>query len=306
MTSFDLHVPPTATGGVVAIGNFDGVHRGHQEMLAVVKNAARAASAPAVIVTFDPHPVTVLNPQVNLPRLSTICTRTALLTRYGADEVVVLPVTTQLLHMTPQQFFDDVVVGRLKAVSMVEGPDFRFGKDRTGDTELLKQMCAAAGMRLQVISAVRTEDQLISSTVIRGLIAAGDVRAAVDLLGHEYTMTGVVAHGAGRGRTLGFPTANLENTEVLLPADGVYAGAIQLEDKRHPVAVSIGPNPTFGDDCRKVECHVIDFSGDLYGKTVSIDLIADVRKLTPFDSVEQLTAQIEKDIARCRQIFDRS
>lgn len=297
MTSFHLHVPRTATGGVVAIGNFDGVHLGHQAMLSVVRKHAERLDCPAVVVTFDPHPISVLKPEVQLPRLSTIARRTYLLKKYGADEVIVLPVNRQLLNMTPQQFFGDVIVDRLAPKGMVEGPDFRFGKDRAGDTETLRQFCCDAGIELNVIEAVCNSDSMISSTRIRSLLSKGDILSAVNLLGHPYSISGVVRHGAGRGREIGFPTANLEDIEVQLPGDGVYAAECVIAEKKYPVAISIGPNPTFNDESRKVECHIAGFSGDLYDQELSVVLTAHLRGLISFESLDALKKQIGQDVA---------
>lgn len=309
MTLFPLQVPTTASGGVVTIGNFDGVHRGHQAMLSVVRESADRRKSPAVVVTFDPHPITVLKPNVQLPRLSTIAVRTELLKLHGADQVIVLPVNRQLLNMTPERFFQDIVLTQLQPVGIVEGPDFRFGRDRAGDTTMLKSFCDAEAIDLEVITAVcdlgGQQDSMISSTRIRGLLSEGRLAAAVQLLGHRYSLSGVVRHGAGRGGGLGFPTANLEQIETLLPADGVYAAECLIAETRYAVAVSIGPNPTFGDQRRKVECHVIGFSGDLYDQQLRVDLKADIRGLVSFDSLEALKQQIELDIAATVTLFNK-
>ncbi|MEZ6129043.1 MAG: bifunctional riboflavin kinase/FAD synthetase [Planctomycetaceae bacterium] len=306
MMSFELSVPEPATGGVVTIGNFDGVHRGHQAMLAEVRELADARSRPAVVVTFDPHPVTILKPALHLPRLSTIPIRTQLLKQHGADYVVVLPVTSELLNMTPRQFFHEVVVQRLKASAMVEGPDFCFGKDRAGNTDVLRQLCGHVQMELRVIEPVCAADGMISSTRIRQLLSDGKVRAANDLLGHAYTICGAVHRGSQRGRQLGFPTANLCGLEQLLPMDGVYAGRCRMEDRNYATAVSIGPNPTFGDDRRKVECHLVGFVGDLYGSQMTVDILGHVRPLRTFSSVDALTAQIAADVAACTALCDEA
>ncbi|APZ94764.1 bifunctional riboflavin kinase/FAD synthetase [Fuerstiella marisgermanici] len=296
----ELQVPASATRGVVTVGNFDGVHRGHRSMLAKVRDIADRASAPAVVVSFDPHPINVLKPHVNLPRLSTIAVRTQLLKQFGADEVVILPVDQQLLGMSPENFFQDVMLDRLQAVGLVEGPDFRFGKDRAGDTGVLRQLCGLHDVTLTVIDAVCLDDEMISSTRIRQLIQAGQLDAAIEMLGHSYTLSGKVVHGAGRGRTIGIPTANLADIEVLLPAAGVYAGRCCLDGQTFSAAVNIGSNPTFGDDEQKVECHVIDYSGDLYGQNMDVELLAKIRDAQQFANAEALTNAIKRDIERCR------
>ena len=301
----ELQVPTSAKRGVVTVGNFDGVHRGHQSMLAQVRSIARQASVPAVVVSFDPHPINVLKPQVNLPRLSTIAVRTRLLKEFGADGVVILPVDHQLLGMSPQQFFEDVVQKQLNAVGMVEGPDFRFGKERAGDTAVLQQLCGAHGVTLTVIDAVCVDDEMISSTRIRQLIRSGELDSAIEMLGHPYALTGNVVHGAGRGSTIGIPTANLADIEVLLPGHGVYAGRCRLKGQTFAAAVNIGSNPTFGEDDVKVECHIIDYSGDLYGQFLDVELLARIREPQQFADAEELTTAIERDIERCRQAASR-
>lgn len=295
-----LNIPENALGGIITIGNFDGVHRGHQAMLNQLRLACQPSNAPAVVVTFDPHPITVLKPDVRLPRLSSIATRTQLLKQFGANEVVVLPVSTHLLNMTAEQFFNQIVVGQLQADGIVEGPDFRFGKDRGGDTRLLKNLCDAGGRSCKVIDAVIADEAMVSSTTIRQQIQAGQLDQAIQLLGHKYRLTGVVRKGAGRGRTIGFPTANLEDIPELIPANGVYSATTVIDAKQYCVAVNIGPNPTFDDNARKVECHVMDLDADLYDQHLRIDFVSRVRDLCTFPSAEDLIQQIKQDIERCR------
>lgn len=322
MCGLEFIVTDEMTNGVVTIGNFDGVHRGHQSMLSIVARIARQHARPSVVVTFDPHPIAVLRPKSALPRLTTIERRTELLQQYGADHVVVLPVNAALLNMEPQAFFQKVVLQRLQAAALVEGPDFHFGRNRTGNTGLLATLCSAAGLELTVIDAVCLNDvahgvsaaegqspvdqvpadQIVSSTRIRQLLEHGHVGRAVRLLGHPHRISGTVTAGAGRGRTLGFPTANLEKIEVLLPQPGVYGGLAWLHGTSYRTAVSIGPNPTFSDLGHKVECHLIDFDGDLYGKTLAVDLLTELRPLQTFPDQSSLMAQIASDLELCRQL----
>ncbi len=298
----EAFVQVSATGGIVTIGNFDGVHRGHQSMLSAVCQRADQRSLPTVVVTFDPHPLSVLRPEVILPRLSTVNQRKRLLQTYGADEVVVLPVTSALLDMTPEHFFCSVIRDQLHAVGIVEGPDFRFGKDRAGDVAVLGGFCDENDIELTVIAPILTDQQMISSTMIRHLLSDGKLASAVELLGHPYSISGNVVRGAGRGRELGVPTANIAAIGVMLPADGVYAGVTEIGSTFYRVAVSIGPNPTFSDQSHKVECHVLDFTGDLYKEAFSVDLVSEIRRLHPFKDAKSLTTQIVADIARCREM----
>ena len=302
MTILDFHVPESACEGCIAIGNFDGVHRGHASMLQQLRSLGREISGPAVAITFDPHPIAVLRPEFTPPVLTTIEDRKRLLHQAGADEVIVLPVTSGLLEMTAEQFFHDVIVGKFKARGIVEGPNFHFGKDRRGDVDRLQELCRSQGIQCHIAKSFNDAGSMISSSRIRELICARAMTAAVELLGHPYRMSGTVRHGAGRGRTIGFPTANLAEIQTLLPAHGVYAGATEIDGNCYPVAVSIGPNPTFGEHREKVECHIDGFTGDLYDQKLAIDLLKEVRALQSFGSVNELISQINSDIEACRRI----
>lgn len=303
MNQLELQIPEEATRSVVAIGNFDGVHLGHQQMLQQIGNDAARLNAPSVVLTFDPHPVTVLKPGTKIPRLTTIPERIRLLKSHGADHVVILPATSDLLEMSAYQFFNDVIIQQLNAVGMVEGPDFRFGKNREGDVSLLKQLCQNAKISLRVIESVKAKASLVSSTRIRQFIADGDVCQAQTLLGRPYSICGTVVAGAARGRELGFPTANLADIAVQLPADGVYAGVAQIDSIPFAIAVNIGPNPTFDDGQRKVECHVLDFAGGLYGQNLSVGLLQRIRGLSRFENGDELVQQISKDVDAIRQVY---
>ena len=293
VTSDQLH-------SCVAIGNFDGVHLGHAVMLAALRQLAAEQGTQAVAVTFDPHPIAVLRPEFTPPILTTVEDRIELLRAAGADSVIVLPVTQSLLEMSAEQFFQSVIVDTFDAKGVVEGPNFRFGRDRRGDTAMLQKLCQRASLPCHIVSPVETNGQLISSSRIRELLCSRSLRQATELLGHPYRMTGVVRRGAGRGAGLGFPTANLADVATLLPAHGVYAGYTELDRRRYPVAVSIGPNPTFGEHREKIECHIDGFSGDLYDKAMKVDLLSEIRPLQSFDSIEILVKQIRQDVEMAR------
>ncbi len=301
MTVADLSVPESARGGCIAIGNFDGVHKGHVGMLQALHQLSAQTNSHSVAVTFDPHPIAVLRPEFTPPVLTTIEERTSLLKNHGADEVVVLPVTRALLDMTADHFFLDVVVGQFQAQGIVEGPNFHFGKDRQGEIGLLRRLCDAHGVQCRIVEPVIDDEHMISSSRIRELLCSSALAQAVDLLGHPYRISGGVRRGAGRGRTIGFPTANLSDIETLLPAHGVYAGVTQIKGRRFPVAVSVGPNPTFGEHREKIECHVDGYSGDLYDERLSVDLIREIRGLQSFSSVQELVNQIEADVEFARR-----
>lgn len=287
-------------GGFVSIGNFDGVHRGHEEMARTLVARAAACGAPAIVVTFDPHPVQLLRPELAPPPLTTLEHRAELLGRHGVTGLLALPTNRALLELTADEFFEQVIVGRLGARGLVEGPNFFFGRHRAGNITTLRAMCQAREMSLDVISPVTVGDQWVSSSVIRSLLQAGDTTDAVHLLGHPYRLSGRVGSGAQRGRTIGFPTANLVEMVTLVPGPGVHAGLCEYRGVRYPAAIHIGPNPTFGEEQLKVEIHLLDFAGDLYGQELTVDFLSRVREVRKFTSVGELTSQLHQDVAEVR------
>ena len=289
-------------GGYASIGNFDGVHRGHQAMLNVLTSRARSDNVPSVAVTFDPHPIALLKPDAAPPALTTIEHRAELLGRYGVDVTLVLPTDRSLLALTAEEFFDTIVRGRLQARGLVEGPNFFFGRNRSGNITVLRSLCASHGLSFDVAPLVTVDEQLVSSSVVRSLLETGDVAHAVRLLGHPHRVSGIVGHGAERGRTLGFPTANLTAVTTLVPANGVYSGWASFDRERHPAAINIGPNPTFADAARKIEVHLLDFQGDLYDRVLHVDIQDRVRDVRRFGSADELRTQLEHDIQSVRRL----
>ncbi len=292
--------PEAYRGGIVAIGNFDGVHRGHQAMIAQLCRRAREYATSSVVLTFDPHPISLLRPEHTPPPLSTLERKQELLERCGVACTIAYPTDHALLQLTPEDFFRRIVIGELAACGMVEGPNFYFGKDRAGNVETLGNFCRDSGIFLDVLAPIETPAGMISSSAIRGLLKAGRVRDAIELLGHPYQVSGLVASGAQRGRALGFPTANLEDVQTLLPAEGVYAGVAFVEDRAYAAAIHLGPNPTFADDARKLEVHLIDFAGDLYGSRLKVEFLSELRAVVRFDSTEALRRQLIEDISRVK------
>jgi riboflavin kinase/FMN adenylyltransferase len=244
----------------------------------------------------------LLSPERYQPPLTTIVERSRLLHELGAASVVVLQTTRDLLALTPVEFFEKIVCGSLKAAGLVEGFNFRFGRDRTGSNETLRSHCRTAGIEFREVPAFTIGDRPVSSSRVREAIAAGDISAANELLGRPYRITGHVVAGARRGRTIGFPTANLECVETIIPAVGVYAVAVSIQSAVLPGAANIGSNPTFGEDARKIEVHLIDFDGDLYGQTVDVDFVAKLRDTKKFASVDALIEQMRADVATARRI----
>lgn len=299
-----------AIGGVLSIGNFDGVHRGHQQMIAKLVELAAENSAPAVVLTFNPHPIRLLAPEKVPPSLSTLQRKSELLHSFGVDHVVAVPTTAQLLSLTATEFFDTVVRDSLNAVGMVEGPNFHFGKNRGGDVEFLSELCDKHGMSCSILEPVSCgsapDSMMISSSVVRSAISDGRLTEAVALLGRPYQIRGRVVHGDGRGRSLGYPTANLTDVETLLPPDGVYAGWSDVDGKVFPAAINIGGNPTFDEHERKIEVHLIGYQGDAYNAHLHVNLLAEIRGVMKFDSVETLTNQIKTDVAKAVRIANSS
>lgn len=296
--------PASYRNGFVSIGNFDGVHCGHQAMLAALVARARQDNVPAVALTFDPHPIELLRPDAAPPRLTTIAHRAELLEQFGADCVIVLPTTQRFLTMSAEDFFQTIVRTELQARGMVEGPNFFFGRNRSGSITTLRGLCAAHQLKLDIIPPVIVDEQLVSSSVIRSLIEAGDLTESVRLLGHPYRLSGTVGHGAQRGRTIGFPTANLINPANLVPGDGVYAATAVVQNSRFPAAVNVGPNPTFGESSKKIEVHLLDFNGNLYDEPLSIDLVCRIRDVQKFSSVDELRSRLQHDVDAVQSIVN--
>jgi riboflavin kinase / FMN adenylyltransferase len=300
--------PARARGAFVTVGNFDGVHRGHQRLLARLRAKADVAGVPALAITFDPHPVALLRPEKTPVPLVWPEREIALLKEAGATEVGVFHTGPWLLELSAREFFDQVIRGQLDARGIVEGPNFAFGHDRLGDTSILRTWCVQGGIDFEVVEATVIEDRLVSSSLIRQCLSEGLVQEATRLLGRPHRIRGQVAHGAGRGAGLGFPTVNLEVIDTLVPLDGVYAGLAWIagQGPAWPAACNIGPNPTFGEQARKVEAHLIDFKGDLYGKSIEIDFLERLRGTKKFSGLDELLAQILADVEETRRICSSS
>ncbi len=299
------HFPPDSRCGAVAIGNFDGVHRGHANLIAELVSAARKVNGPAIVFTFDPPPIALLQPDRILSApLTSIQRRAELLHRLGVDLVIAYPTDMALLQLSAEEFFQKVLLDALAARAIVEGPNFRFGKDRLGDIQRLAELCSRNQIALTVVEAANDSCGMISSTRIRQLITQGDMAEANALLTEPYQLMGSVGHGAARGRTIGTPTANLTQVQQLVPPHGVYAGCVPVGDSLCAAAIHIGPNPTFGDSACKIEVHLIDWRGELYDSEVRCTFLDRLRDIKKFDSPAELQAQIAKDIDRCRAIFD--
>jgi riboflavin kinase/FMN adenylyltransferase len=295
-------VPDEARRGVLSIGNFDGVHRGHAMLLKRLMRMSRQCDGPAVGFTFDPHPATVLRPGSQPPPLTWRHRKIELLESLGLDWLVVCPAQPHVLELSAEAFYQQVICGRLAARGLVEGPNFLFGKGRGGDVEQLQHWCLRDGLKFEIEPTMESGGEVISSTRIRALVAAGDVDRANELLVAPYRICGQVVRGAGRGAGLGFATANLAEIPVLIPGPGVYATRMYVGDRPLAAAAHIGPNPTFDELQPKVEVHALDFRGDLYGQVVSVDFLARVREIARFPTPAALQLQLQQDIQRVRML----
>jgi riboflavin kinase/FMN adenylyltransferase len=296
-------VPDQAQGGYVAIGNFDGVHCGHRLLMARLKARAESLGVAAVALTFDPHPAVLLRPQeAPLPLLWTE-RKVKLLIESGADVVGIFATGAWLLGLTAREFFDNLLIGRLRVRGIVEGPNFTFGHGRGGNSALLAGWCHAAGLPFEALEPMTIDGQFVSSSRIRRLLGEGGVADAARLLGRPHRVRGRVSRGVGRGTGLGFPTANLEAADTLIPGDGVYAVHAFVDGRGRPWAAAchIGPNATFGERDRKVEVHILDFKGDLYGRIVEIDFVQRLRPTRAFSCTHDLLEQVRADVLQTRE-----
>lgn len=295
--------PANCRAGALAVGNFDGVHRGHAALIAELRRQADRLGGPAVALTFDPHPLQLLRPAQFEPVLTAVSDRAELLQEVGADHVIVLKTTEELLHLRAVEFFQRVVRQAIGARAMVEGPNFGFGRDREGNTDTLVKLCHEAAMALVIVPPLSIAGALVSSSRVRNELVKGNARFAATLLGRPYRLRGVVGTGQRRGQRLGFPTANLADVASLVPGNGVYAVRVLHEGKSWPGAANVGPNPTFGEQARKIEVHLIDFQGDLYGQSLAVDFIDRLRDTRPFAGVDQLVSQLRADVDQARRLL---
>lgn len=289
---------------VLCIGVFDGVHRGHRALIEAGMRQGRELGLPLTAVTFDPHPMSVVSPGSVPASLATIDHRVALLLEAGADDVDVLDFDEQMAHLTPREFIERELVGRLGMRAVVVGEDFRFGHGASGTVRTLEEEGARLGFMATGVPLVGEGSERWSSTAIRRLVESGDMPAAAAALGRHYAVDGDVVHGDHRGRELGCPTANLAWTHnPVVPADGVYAGWLLDSGERMPVAVSVGTNPQFDGRERRIEAHVIDRQGlDLYGHRVRVEFLERLRGQETFSDVPALVAQMAVDVDRARSL----
>lgn len=303
----DISLLPTELmGGAISIGNFDGVHLGHSALLGQLRDMADKLGGPAIAVTFDPHPVELLRPEFAPTPLTNMQMRADRMQPLGIDALVVCQTSQSLLKRSAKDFFDAVISRRLGAKGIVEGPNFYFGRDRGGDIQLLEKLATASGMQFQIAEPREIEGLMISSSEIRSSLTKGDVQRASLMIGCPHQIVGTVTTGAQRGRTIGFPTANLSEVKQVIPALGVYAGWSEISGTPLPAAIHIGPNPTFeSNETVKVEVHLLDYAGDLYGKEISVGFTHRIRDIKKFESIEELTRQLQQDVEQVRTVLSQ-
>lgn len=290
----------------VAIGNFDGVHLGHREILSRTVKSAHDRGKEAVVYTFDPHPRIVLNKVQDVPRINTEAEREKILEELGIDVLILAEFTPEYASQTPEQFVENTLVEELGVRSLFVGENYRFGKGRSGTAVMLKKTGHELGFTVHVVPSVKVDEVVVSSSEIRKLLLSGEIRRANELLGRPFKIAGKVIHGHSRGKKLGFPTANIKPEPKLCPPDGVYAVYCILDDDKknlRPGVMNIGWNPTFKDRRVSYEAHIMDLDRDLYGQRIEMQIIDRIRAEMTFNNVEELKEQIRKDIKYSREIF---
>jgi riboflavin kinase/FMN adenylyltransferase len=310
-TAFDPSEPrgiPTDRGTVVTVGTFDGVHRGHWEVLQEIRRRAIATDRRSVLLTFHPHPLRIVRPEHAPPLLTTPVEKKEILAESGLDYAVFLSFTHALSRYEPRRFVEEILVGRLGVAELVIGHDHGFGRGRSGDADTLRRIGDEIGFAVDLVPPVMVDGQPISSSDIREALQAGDPEAAARRLGRPYSLRGLVVRGEGRGRKLGFPTANLAvaSSEKLIPPSGIYAVRGVTRGATYDGALHLGPRPTFRGSPPSIELHLMDFEGDLYGAEVRVDFVRRLRDVLPFDSVTALVAQMKEDVAEARRVLGGS
>jgi riboflavin kinase/FMN adenylyltransferase len=284
-------------GMLLTIGVFDGVHLGHRHLIAKLVSLARKQNLTSGVITFRRHPQEALT-RTKLPFLTDLERRIELLKSEGVEAVIPLTFTSELAKLTPKEFLE-LVIKHLRMRGLVVGPDFALGKNREGDSNVLRQLGEEMGFSLTVVPPLLIDGEVVSSTTIRKALAEGNMKQAQKLMGRPFSLHGRVVAGDKRGAELGFPTANLATeAEQALPADGVYTSRAYVDNQAHPAMTNIGTNPTFGGNQRSVEVYLMDYRGNLYGRELNVDIIERLRDEIKFDSPEELKKQIARDIKR--------
>jgi riboflavin kinase/FMN adenylyltransferase len=300
-----LAIPRDGRGSLVTVGTFDGVHLGHREVFRELAARAERTGRRSVLVTFHPHPLRVVRPEAAPPVLTSLAEKKEILAESGLEYAVFLPFTPVLQQYPARRFVEEILIGRLDMRELVIGHDHGFGRGREGGADTLREIGRELGFDVDVVDAITLDGQEISSSRIRAQLAAGDAEGAASLLGHRYWLDGVVVQGERKGRELGFPTANvrLDEPEKLLPKEGVYAAFGWVRGERLPGLLHLGPRPTFPGYSPTIELHLLDWSGDIYGEHVRVEVAKHLRAIEKFDSVDALIAAMRGDEAAGREFF---
>ncbi len=288
---------------VVTVGNYDGIHMGHRKIIARVVEKAREISGTATLMTFYPHPQSLLKPDAYTRLVTPLHLKKKLIEACGIEVMVIVSFDETFRNVAPESFVKDILVGKLGVKVVVVGYDFRFGKDGAGNIEMLRNLAGENGFSVEVVKAVTIDGEKIGSNMIRKLIMNGDVKKAVRCLGRPHVIEGIVVKGESRGRDMGFPTINLETISELVPKNGVYMTEVGVDDIRMPAVTNIGFNPTFDGKKFLVETYILDFSSDLYGREVAIYFHERIRDEVKFENVGELRERIAKDVALTRNRF---
>jgi len=298
-------IPRDGRGTVVTVGTFDGVHRGHWAVLQEIRRRALATGRRCVLVTFHPHPLTIVRPGDAPPLLTTPVEKKEILAESGLGYAVFLKFTPSLAAFSPRRFIEEILIGRLGVDELVIGYDHGFGKDRSGDVGTLRAIGRELGFAVDVVPPVDASGEPISSSRIRRAVQEGDMLWAAEALGRPYSLRGLVVRGDGRGKTLGFPTANISPPDggKLIPPAGIYAVRGVLRRGTFHGALHMGPRPTFQGSPPTIELHLMDFDGDIYGEEVRVDFVRRLRGVLPFDSVDALVAQMRADVEEARTVL---
>ncbi len=307
MKIYSLKDFPLPFETVITIGAFDGIHLGHKALFQEALKISQSLNLEAMVVTFDPHPRRVIQPHLSFKLLTTLEEKLELIEREGFEKIALIPFTRALAELSPDLFVEKYLVDYLRARYVVVGFNFRFGRNRSGDTELLKKLGEKYQFQVKIVPPVIIDENRVSSSLIRDLISKGEVDRASLFLGRPYFLTGKVIRGKGRGKLLGFPTANLSvPEEKLIPARGVYAVFAYLEGKKYKGALNIGFNPTFEERELSIEVHLLNFHStqDIYEKNIRIEFIKYIRGEKKFTSVEELKSQIERDCQLIEKILN--
>jgi riboflavin kinase / FMN adenylyltransferase len=302
------HAPgvPLEGGTVVTVGTFDGVHLGHWSVLREIARRAEATGRRSVLVTFDPHPLRIIRPEHAPPLLTTPLEKKEILAESGLEYAVFLSFTKELSKYEPRRFVEEVLIGRLGVKELVIGYDHGFGRNRSGDPDTLVAIGSELGFSVDVVPPVSVDGSAVSSSRIRAAIQRADVREARLCLGRPYSIRGVVVRGEGRGKGLGFPTANLHvgDGDKLVPPQGIYAVRAVLRSGTHVGALHLGPRPTFQGSPPTIELHLLDFDADIYGEEVRVDFVRHLREILPFATVAALVDQMREDVEAARAAVD--